>query len=305
MNAHKLKIFIISFLFLGLNSFAHAELSCSELARNIILSSKESRLTNLPLEHFNLSINKNTPVQIFELTRNNFNQKMQTIILDRNLVQLLDNLTDKEFINQLETNEDSYQRVLLNLKDIRKQASILRSVFVVFSEDHISPEAFENFTKKLGKLNDAIEFRAFHLVSKSAEKTKKSLEINAINKEIKKFKAAGPNSIKHTLKKIRNKILDQIKKDKMSTEEYHEIRKELKHYLTVTQVMLSLNRTDDLDMSFKFLTELNDKLGAERDNVLRGELSSTDHEVKKLENMSEDLKQTIRDFFQGLDININ
>jgi CHAD domain-containing protein len=230
---------------------------------------------------------------------------LQTIILERKLEQLLEDLADREFINQLELSEEKYQIILLNLKDIRKQAAILRSVFVVFSEDHISPEVFENFTKKLGKLNDALEFRAFHLVSKSAEKTQKSLDLNAINKEIKKFKAAGPNSIKHTLKKIRNKILDQIKKDKMTTEEFHEIRKELKHYLTVTQVMLSLNRTDDLETSFKFLTELNDKLGAERDNVLKEELTSTDHEVKKLENMSEDLKQSIRDFFQGLDININ
>ena len=299
----------LMFLVVSYSQVILGQTTCTDLVNNIIKSSVGKKIpvkTLHPLSNFNLMIKDATALEVFKISKQNFKDKLNINILDRDLNQLLKDLTDQDFIKELSIKESEYQELLIQLKDLRKQAAILRTIFVVFSDEHISPEAFEKFTKNLGKLNDAIEFRAFDLIKDNAQNTRKSFDLIAINREIKNFKTAKPKSIKKTLKNIREYILDLIKKEDMTVEEFHETRKELKHFMASIQMMKVIDSSTEMESTFKFLSEINDTLGAQRDELLQEELSNPNNQKKsEIENIPENIKQAIRDFFNRLEIIIN
>jgi hypothetical protein len=310
-------ILVVMVCSLGLNVRAQ---DCMELANNIMKGNKAAdkkavnvipkklRMENAPDEDAVFHLHDDTAQTIFEKSRNNFLAAIKK--KDENgdsLEDILRDLKKKETVKDLKKSDDK-DALLENLKAIRKQAIILRSVFEVYSNEHVVPEQFELFTKKLGKLNDYLDFDAWKAIPDGAKKTYKALDIDEIENELAAFKASTPKATKKHLEEIKGHILDLTSKKELSVDEFHETRKLLKHFLAVAQLGKAQEDGKDLEASFKFLEEMNEKLGSLRDDVLEEEVKAVNAGKKlhdeETQEIPEHLKDDIKKFLQTFTIKI-
>ncbi|MBC7538579.1 MAG: hypothetical protein H7281_07150 [Bacteriovorax sp.] len=307
INFKILYLVIASTVALSFN--ARAE-NCVELTNRIIKTDrleilntdlpKKLRLKHLPDTTAILELHEDIAMKIFQQARENFTKIInQKNTKNESLKDILASLKNGE-IKELKHSDLMKDDLIENLKAIRKQAIILRSVFEVYSKDHTSPEQFEKFTKSLGKLNDYLDFNAWKAVPDGAKKVVKSLNLEEINHEFNAFVASTPKATKEHLDEIKIQILEHLKKEKLNVDEFHETRKMLKHFLAVAQLMK--DRTDkrqNLESTFKFLEELNDKLGSLRDDVLEKEINAVNN-GKKLDFKDEGYQQIPDNFKEAI-----
>ena len=306
-------LLILTTLF-ALNFKVYSE-DCLGLANRIIKSDRDGkvlesdipkklRLNFSPDENAVLELHKDAATDIFNQSRKSF----EKIIKKKNdegddLADILKALRKGDLVSDLKESEKEKDELIENLKAIRKKAIILRSIFEVYSKDHQSPEQFEKFTKSLGKLNDYLDFDAWKATPDGAKKVAKAFDMDLITEEFDAFVASSPKATKIQLEEIKAHILILVNKKNLTVDEFHETRKLLKHFLAVTQ--LNSDR-QELETSFKFLEELNDKLGSLRDDVLKHEVKAK-NKGKKIEdegfqNIPENFKEAIRTFVANFKI---
>ena len=302
-----------SFLAISLNAYSE---DCLKIANGIIKNDqkathakatipKKFRLKNLPDDQAVFEIQKNAGMDLFNQSRMSFEKIIKQKNADGDdFTDILKALKKEEMIQHLKELPTEKENLLNNLKAIRKQANILRSLFEIYSKDHQCPEQFEKFTKSLGKLNDYLDFDAWKATPDGAKKVAKAFDMDALTKEFNAFELSAPKATKKHLESIRENILDLVNKKNLTVDEFHETRKLLKHFLTIAQ--LHVEEQPELESSFKFLEELNLKLGLIRDDVLKEEVNAK-NKGKKIpdegyQNIPENFKEHIRNFFANFKI---
>ncbi len=301
----KTNFLILFFSFLFVCTSIHAE-DCIELTNKIL---RGSVLKNSPDDKAVFHINSNTADETFQNAKINFLKIIEKTNEDGNrLVDILEDLKKKDNIKDLKHSKKNKEELLEELKGIRKQAIILRSVFEIYSTTHMSPEQFEKFTKKLGKLNDFLDFDAWKAIPDGAKSTAKAFDLETIKKELNGFTASTPEATQLHLERLKKEIYQLVNKENLTVDEFHETRKHLKHFLAITQIE-NKKEGSNLDETFKFLEEMNEELGSLRDDVLEVEVKAI-NKGKKLDDedyqhIPENLKSEIRVFLKGFKIQID
>jgi len=300
--------FLILLSILSFSSFSYGN-DCKELIKNFIspknIASTEIKLQNLAPKRTTLFFDEDTSNQIFQQSKTNFLNSIEKELGPGSFAKVFKKIKKNEIIDSMRDSEDFYQSLLIEMKEKRKFAAILRSVFVVFSAKHESPKSFEAFTKSFGKFNDTLEFKAFQAMPEFAKRLDETFDMKKITGELKSFKPADSKSIINQLEDTKHWVLDLIEKKELTNQEFHEMRKQLKHFLTTIQVLIQLKEDKELIKSFNFLNELNDKLGAIRDMSLKKEINARDADktikLSEIEILPENYKKNIRIFLDGLE----
>lgn len=171
-------------------------------------------------------------------------------------------------------NEESF----LLLKSTRKYAAILRSSFQATTARHKSPAQFDQFVRDFGRLNDLIAeniSKGSKDLAKELLKKYKKMDFETLDKKLDYANQEAIYAYFHGLKK-HSSIL--IEKDKLSLEEFHEVRKNLKEFLNYFRIVFEMS--GKMETEFRELDHMNNELGAFNDQltaqVLRGERKKTD-----------------------------
>jgi hypothetical protein len=291
-----------------ISSSLFANDNCHEIVSNIITKSVTSKKGTA--KKVVLSLDSTIGTKVFERTRDNFLEGIDKGVDGKDFEQVIKDLKNDELTKELKKDNEQYEAAFKDLKFIRKNAAILRSVFVVFSSEHISPASFEKFTKELGKLNDTLDFKAWQMMPDAAKKVRKSFDREAIQLELDTFLASSPASVKSQLDEVKHEVIELLEKDKVNVNEFHETRKLLKHFLASVQMIIEVEDRNELRPAYKFLNELNDELGNMRDEVLEKEIKAQNKGKKFDEDSVAELipkriKTSILDFFNNFEVEIN
>jgi hypothetical protein len=307
---------VITFLFLlAFNLWINdvmAQEGCSHFVKNFLGASAQTSENKKIILHIDSDISE----RVFKVSKDNFLKSLESEIAGQSFEDeargprfqdVILALNKDDLVKEFKKSPYLYENVFKELKLIRKEAAILRSIFVVFSNKHSSPDAFEEFTKKLGKLNDVLEFKDWKAVPEASKKVKKSLNQPKILAELKGFKPSKVKGIKSQLDEVKNDILHLLKKEQLKMEEFHELRKLLKHFLVCFQVIVNIEKKNELKDSYLYLFTLNEELGAARDEILKQEVEAYKKGIKFDEKaaadlMTEDMKYKIEAFFDQLSI---
>jgi hypothetical protein len=276
----------------------------SKLAKIETNKSIEFKLVHKAPQKTILKITEDLPSRIFLKTKNDFIENLNNDFVQGSFELVIEKIKKGKLIKNLQSSEEDYRELLIEMKSKRKHAAILRSVFIVFTDEHKSPKNFEQFTKSFGKFNDSLDFKAFNRLPDSARKLEESYNRTKILKELDHFKSASSDSIIKNLDETKNEVLNNLKKEELSIEEFHETRKLLKHYLTTIQMIIQVDENKELSKAFNFLNELNDSLGNLRDENLKKEIEAVNAgkkvKLSKTEVIPENYKKNIKIFFNGL-----
>lgn len=292
--------------FLAVNKILKAD--ADKIEKDIRIP-KKFRLDNTPDEFAIFKLSKETAGNTYQSARDNFLK----IIAKKNddgdrLIDLLEKLQQKDFVKDLKHSHKAKDELLANLKTVRKQAIILRSVFEVYSEGHLVPEQFEKFTKKLGKLNDYLDFDAWKTIPDGARVTAKNFKLEEIKDELAGFVASTPGATRLHLLKLKKEIQLLVSKENLTVDEFHETRKLLKHFLAVSQLEKGTTENQELNRSFKFLEEMNEILGSLRDDVLEEEVMARNIgktlEDEEYQHIPPNLKKEILRFIKTFKIEL-
>lgn len=304
--------FYLILLFTFNLAYANSKSDCQSLFNKFIksesLEKNEINLVNLAPKETIIKIDEELGSRVYNITRDQFLESLVESVYEMSFEKTLQKLKKESFILKLQSEETTYQEILLEMKTKRKFAAVLRSVFIVFSKDHESPKNFELFTKAFGKLNDSIEFKVWSSIPDASKKLENSYDIKKIVLELDKFKNSKPKNVVKNLNAIKFEVLSLLEKDDLSVDEFHETRKLMKHYLTTIQVMKNVDGNNELIPAFNFLNELNDSLGGLRDDILKDIINSENHNTGRLtkikkadrEVIPDSLKSNIRTFLNGL-----
>lgn len=281
----------------------------ADIAEKEIHIPKKFRLDNTPDESAIFKISKDMGRDTYQEARDNFLKSIAKKNDDGDrLIDLLEKLQKKDFVKDLKHSHKEKDELLANLKAVRKQAIILRSVFEVYSEGHQVPEQFEKFTKKLGKLNDYLDFDAWKTIPDGAQVTAKNFKLEEIKDELAGFVASTPRATRQHLEKLKKEIYLLVSKDNLTVDEFHETRKLLKHFLAVSQLEKNTPENQELHRSFKFLEEMNEILGSLRDDVLEEEVMALNIgktlEDEEYQHIPENLKKEILIFIKTFKIEL-
>jgi hypothetical protein len=271
------------------------------------LESKEAlelKLTNTAPHVTFLKIDNELPHRILLNTKNVFIESLNSEFSIGSFDLVINKFSTGKWINKLQDSEDIYQEVLTVMKAKRKTAAVLRNVFIVFTDKHESPKYFEQFAKTFGKFNDTLEFKAFNTLPENAKKLEEAFKKNKILIEIENFKSSDAKSIIKSLVTTKKVVLKLLKKEELSIREFHETRKLMKLYMTTVQMIIQIDKNQELTPAFNFLNELNDRLGILRDENLKKEIEAINLgkkiTISKTEIIPEDFKINMRAFLDGI-----
>ncbi len=174
----------------------------------------------------------------------------------------------------------------------RQNSSFLRSIFQSAEHSHQSPREFAEFVRDFGKLKDYIlmdDGDGAKSKASSILKKYKSLDFEALLQD---SKPASKKSVKKYFKLILNDTKQIMARQKVTVDEVHDVRKNLRDVLRYMQISdevayakasggknLNLGHTPELQdtVQIEFLKKINEKLGEICDensaSILRGELT--------------------------------
>jgi hypothetical protein len=298
-------LYLTFLLFFSFQSFGNECVEVFSKFKN--LESKQAielKLVNTAPSITLLKIDKELPQRIFLKTKNDFIESLNTGFSFGSFEFVVDKISKGKWLKLLQDSEDTYQEVLTVMKAKRKTATILRNVFIVFTDKHESPKYFEEFAKSFGKFNDTLEFKAFNTLPDNAKKLTEAFKKNKIFNELENVKNSDDRSIIKSLKTTKENVLKLLKKDELSIKEFHETRKLMKLYMTTIQMMIQVDEKKEFTQAFNFLNELNERLGNLRDENLKKEIEAINSgkkvKLSKTEIIPEDFKINIRLFLDGL-----
>ncbi len=147
------------------------------------------------------------------------------------------------------------------LKKTRKYASVLRAALQMTAEDHAGPQRFADFVADFGHLNDMIdakksdESKALALL---VLKGYRKIDFSQLSGEV---KTASVKSVKKYLRDVRKEATEIMELKKMTLDQYHEVRKDLKEFLAFYQLADQAYGFEKYADEYKYLSSLNDDLG--------------------------------------------
>lgn len=146
------------------------------------------------------------------------------------------------------------------LKKWRKHANTLRNAHRILSAENL-PKKFNKFVATFGKLNDLVAIQ-HHKMSEVADDLLTQMDEEDLVKKMKNIEATDLTQFKHKIRSISEDITALTKKELISVEEYHEIRKGLKYYLFLFSNLASVNGSKESFVRLvEHLEELNETLG--------------------------------------------
>jgi hypothetical protein len=177
------------------------------------------------------------------------------------------------------------QRIIIN--KFRQDTSFLRSVFQTSSKDHASPEKFGKFVRDFGHLKDMVNMDAGVLAQTAAKKLLKQFVDVDFAKLLTNVEPASRKSVKKYFKAIIKDTQEIMKKQMMTVDELHDVRKNMRDILRFmqiqqelkvnTEVKLTNDKSDADNEQIDFLKKLNKKLGEDCDafatQIISGEIS--------------------------------
>jgi hypothetical protein len=173
----------------------------------------------------------------------------------------------------------------LELKGRRKEASVLRGVFITFSKPHEAPEAIQRYARDFGKFNDALEVGLEEPITDAVHALKKSLSPKKIRAVLTDhvFDPIGHDRFNEYLNSLMATIEKSLSKDVLPIERFHDLRKELKELLNLFGLSEQVAPDAAHKTAYDYLYALNEKLGLMHDEVvaraIRGEVRYEDQSI--------------------------
>ena len=136
-------------------------------------------------------------------------------------------------------------------------------------------KALDAATKDMGQVQDALKFGKVEDIQAAAKKAQKALReknLDEISHEVKEMKSKNKTEFLVWLAKAKKSMEKSLeKKEKLTEEEFHEVRKNLGRIQTVL-LFDGLAKGDQSKLdSFEFMREIYDKLGVDHDKMVEAE----------------------------------
>lgn len=156
-------------------------------------------------------------------------------------------------------------------KKLRKAGLIYKSAFRFGDARRNLPDDMDNFLVKLGELGDYFAHDrgqevAFDLLSIASEKS--------FSKPVDEIVATDIAEVNTRIEWIVNKCLGFLAEQKLDINDFHKMRKLLRHVMNLYQIA-AVAKQDNLNIqqSFQFICDLNSLLGDEHDEVVKKDIA--------------------------------
>lgn len=156
-------------------------------------------------------------------------------VFQNNRQRFLDQFHQQEMLNilaLLNENREPTRQQLKYIRRIRSRAQKLRTIYEFFDVSHKAPATFQKFVVALGKLKDALNSNAS--AELYVDRLLFLLARETIAETLKDFVPASYDDYREHLKNHFKKIENLVKKEKLSIDDYHQLRKGLRdlHFLS-------------------------------------------------------------------------
>lgn len=169
-------------------------------------------------------------------------------------------------VNQLEVGDFRY------IKFIRRFGVVLGSAYRAFDLSHLTPHSLHEFLKSLGKINDAQNTPLLEEQKKIAAERLKDL----IQDSNQSLDPAPDSSFAAYVDQVLIGIETAARERELPVKTFHTIRKDIRGLMNLLRISLVVDFDEMRFGTFKYLLDLNRKLGEDHDLViarsLRGEV---------------------------------
>ncbi|MFX3675499.1 MAG: hypothetical protein ACN6I6_00540 [bacterium] len=145
------------------------------------------------------------------------------------LLETLDRIIDREKVG---LDSDTFKF----MKEQRKQAAILRNGFYSYTKSGKAPKDFDKFTKRFGKLNDALQAENVEESSELARAFKKYIltESKIRNMQL-DTEMISASKLEKRMSNLAKEIAQALEYEELPSYEFHKMRKQLKLFLQLTK----------------------------------------------------------------------
>lgn len=156
-------------------------------------------------------------------------------------------------------------------KHIRAKFKHLRFCFVICGDEHTYPNLFNRLTIKMGKFQDAFKGEKYSSIRKLIFQLSFYLNyfiFRKIRKEINEFNACNTEGFTLYIKREIEFIQIHLKKDKIASKDFHEMRKVISRQLALFQTLKVLYPSQYHNEISTYLSTINGMMGALHDELI-------------------------------------
>ena len=215
----------------------------------------------------------------YQLWQEGLNRKLLSQMIDKILLQ--DKLNDHD--------QFAYYCMRAKIKH-------LRFAFVMFDNRHRYPRMFHWMTAVMGYMQDVLKSPQNNSIKLVAWLAKLFLTkpIYAIaNKEFDKFVPSTPENFRLYLAEGINFIASNLVKDKVTSHEFHEVRRVISRLVAFYDCMYILYPSDDQHAVLLYLSTINGLMGSLHDDLIVAKLNKTQNYYKDTFAMPVDIKERL------------
>lgn len=152
------------------------------------------------------------------------------------------------------------------LKALRKYGLILKSSYLFLDSRHLTPTPLHTFVRELGQFIDNF----FNQDSKRYKDRVMGVLDDVYTPDVRlDFQPATDESYIYKVNSGIRKIGDGAKRTGLTVPEFHDIRKEVRHFMNIFQLAAILDATSSNTHMFRHLYFLNDMLGKQHDEAVQ------------------------------------
>ncbi len=190
--------------------------------------------------------------------------------------------------------DPEWDRIFVELKEIRKAGQVLRSSFLVLDCHHEVPDYFAYFIWAMGQLKDnfgsPISLAYVTILEEALEQYDLLNDVH--------LDAADRDSLKFMVKMYADDVLKKLNQDVLTPEEFHACRKHLRHLVNIFILGLRLWDTKRVRKVRMTTKDLNDRLGEINDKLEENKIARIRSISHREVHLPAQLKEEILALFQ-------
>lgn len=182
---------------------------------------------------------------------------------------------------------------------IRAKIKHLRFAYVTFDERHCYPSKFHRMTRIMGDLQDAFKNKQFNAMRCPAIYLRFILSIFSyafITREIDQFKPSTTESFRKYINDEINFIRLHLTKDKVTSKEFHEMRKVISRQVALYDNLKTLYPSDYHRSISQYLSTINGLMGSMHDTLIADKFKNTQDYYEASFEIPAEIKQRLMAF---------
>jgi len=195
-----------------------------------------------------------------------------------------------------------HQQGALNADDqytyycMRAKIKHLRFAYVTYDERHRYPKLFQWMTGIMGNLQDAVKNKQRFAITCSAIITRLFLSklcYTMVVREMNQFQPSSVESFRHFIQSDINFIRLHLAKDKITSKEFHEMRKAISRQVAFYDCIDVLYPSDYHHAVLLYLSTINGLMGSKHDDLIAAKFNKTQDYHNDTFAISDEIKQRL------------